>query len=187
LIWLSFLEMTSVVAIEICATAFPTETACYDWIKSQKNLGDLMRVKGFNLRHNANAKLLTDKEKKRPVFQWSQGLGLFTGLRFERPIPNVVVAFATGDKWAPTDFPAPLPSTVQHEQEKAEKQRARLELIRQQKAERDRLKPERAAKRKRAKKPTTKKSAKKYLKEQEDAIGIKLDESIPDPQAVDGI
>lgn len=170
--------MTSVAAIELCATTYVDERACFDWIKSQRDVADLLRVKGFSLRHNANAKILTDKEKKRPVWQWSQPLGSFKSLNFTRPNTTVVVAFATGDKWAPIDFPAPLPATVQHEKEIAENKRIRLEAIRAKKAERDKLKPPKAPKRKRAKK-TNKKTAKAYLKEQEDEIGIKLAEPEP--------
>jgi hypothetical protein len=136
--------MTQVVALEFCADFFKTEEDCYTWLRNS-DYADLLRVKGFSLRRNANAKILTT-ERKRAVWKWNQGLGTFTGLMLQRPVSVVVLVLAAGPKFSQMEMPALLQSTVLHEKNKMEKHKARVEALRIKRAEEAKLKPPKPAK-----------------------------------------
>lgn len=166
--------MTDVVAIEFCEEYFKTEKQCYEWILNSK-YSELIRVTGFNLRRNGQAKLLTN-EKKRSVHQWSQGLGTYSALRIERPESCVVVAISSGQRFAPTDLPAPLQKTIDKERKKAENHRIRVEAARARRVEEAKNRPPKVSKRKNAtgKQSRKRKSAAAFLAELEDPYGIKV-------------
>ena len=126
------IQMTQVVGIEFCSTFFKDEKECLNWLKGNK-WEDLCRVKGFKLRRNGQAKILT-QERKRSVFQWTQGYGTFPRLDVTRYAEPVVIVTGSGNRFAPIDYPSPLPSTVEHEKKKADRHAARLEKMRAEKA-----------------------------------------------------
>lgn len=133
--------MTHVVAIEFCADFFKTVANCMDWIKSQPEYSELLRVHRFGLRRNANAKLLTS-ERKRAVWMWKESyLGSHTRLAFHRPLPYVIIAVSDGPRFAPIDIPALLPSTVANEEKKAAAKRKRMEENKIKREEKNRTKP----------------------------------------------
>lgn len=164
--------MTNVVAIEFCEDFFKSETACYDWIRHSEYL-ELLRVSGFNLRRNGQAKLLTS-ERKRVVFQWSQGLGNFTAIHFHRPQSTVIIATAAGPRFTPVDLPTPLPKTVERERKKKEAHEARVAAAREKRKAVEVTKTP-GKNRKGGRKPIKKrKTAAAYLQELEDTIGVKV-------------
>lgn len=167
--------MTSVVAIEFCADFFKTESMCYDWLRNSQ-WSDLLRVKGFSLRRNGQALLLTT-ERKRSVYRWSQGLGSYSSLNIDRPISTVCLALASGVRFTPTDLPTPLPATIERERLKKERHAARVAQLRAKREEEQKNKPPKERKRKKSTKG--KKPKKEKITPVE--VGIKLEE-----ESVDG-
>jgi hypothetical protein len=121
--------MSNVVAIEFDCDFFKeSEDNCYQWLK-QSDYSDLARIKGFYLRRNGNAKILT-YERKRPVFQWSQGLWSHEAIELKKPIPYVTIALARKPRFALADYPPKLLSTIAHEKLKEDNHQARLTMQR---------------------------------------------------------
>src|SRR5690242_3673705 len=125
--------MTNVVGIEFCTSFFKDINACKDWISKSEHC-DLARVQGFHLRKNNTPRFLTN-ERKRTVWKWDMGYGKFQALRIKRyGATPVVVIVADGPRFVTTDFPAPLPATIEYEKEKKKRQE---EANRKRKATRD--------------------------------------------------
>jgi len=140
--------MTNVIGIEFCADYYKNEDDCYAWIQ-QSDFHGLLRVKGFSLRRNKQAKLLTN-ERHRSVWRWSLPLGTYKEINVHRPNSLVVIFEAAGSRFAPTELPALLPSTVKHEQEKKEKHEARMAEQRAIRALKNKDKPPKEKKSKKA-------------------------------------
>lgn len=122
---------------------------CMEWIKNSK-YSDLLRVKNFNLRKNAQAVFLTT-ERKRAVYKWTQGWGSYPRLEVERYPTPVVVIIGSGNRFSPVDLPTPLASTVAHEKAKAERHAARVAELRAKRAEKALLEPKEAKGKRKAK------------------------------------
>jgi hypothetical protein len=163
--------MTSIVAIEFCAATYKTEKVCYGWLMAN-GWSDLMRVKGFSLRRNNQAKVLTN-ERKRKVFQFSQGLGNHTSLEISRPESTIVIITAGGSRFPATSFPALLPATVEKERKKKEDHERRVAAARAERAEKAKLLPPKEKSSKKSKKRKTT-SAAAFLADCETAYGIKV-------------
>lgn len=151
--------MTQVVGIEFCTDFFKDEKTCLAWLKANQ-WEDLCRVKGFKLRKNAQSKILTN-ERKRGVYQWSLGYGTYPRLDVKRYAEPVVIVTGTGNRFAPTDFPAPLPSTVAHERQKAARHAVRVAKLRADKQARLEAEGPKEPKPKRKKTSTAKANKKK--------------------------
>jgi hypothetical protein len=164
--------MTQIVGIEFCADFFKDEKECFKWIKDSE-WSDLIRVKGFKLRRNAQARILTT-ERKRPVFQWTQGYGSHACMQVLRPISTMAIVLATGARFAPTDLPTPLPANINHEKEKAERHADRVAKLRAERAAKALLEPPKEKKRKKSSKGGPKK--KKTETHMEAQYGVKLDQ-----------
>jgi hypothetical protein len=177
--------MTNVVAIELCEDFFKDEDRAQKWI-AKSQYADVLRVVGFNLRRNGQAKLLTN-EKKRPVFQWNSGLGMYTGINIERPMSTVVVATAAGTKWTAVDLPHPLEATIQREKQKAANHKARVEAQRLKREEEAKNKPPKVKKTRKDGKPHAtrkRKTPASYLNEVTDPYGVNVGEG-PHPTGLE--
>lgn len=147
--------MTDVIAVEICADFFKTSDEVYNWI-STSEYKELLRVKGFTLRRNGQAKILTT-ERKRPVWQWTIGLGTHQVLEVRRPHQLVCVIVARGARFPPCDLPPLLSKTIEREKLKKEKHEERVALQRAKREEEAKKNPESARKKRKESKNESKK------------------------------
>jgi hypothetical protein len=167
--------MTSVVAIEFCASEFKSEQACREWIKNSE-YQDLERIKGFHVRKNKQASYLTP-EKPRPVFRYVCGVHSYPQLDVKRH-PFVVVVTGSGTKFTQAEIPAMLPANILRDQKRKEDRRIRMEALRRFKEETKKLLPPKPKKEKARAgiKETTKQPRKtRKQKKEEEAHGIKLE------------
>lgn len=165
--------MTQVVGIEFCADHFSDEKACYSWLAASQ-WADLGRVKGFKLRKNGTSRILTT-EKKRPVFQWTQGYGMYQSNCITRPISTVVLVEAHGPRFDPTQLPTPLAKNVAYEREKAERHAERVAKAREARLAKEAANPKPPKDKKRKKSATGSNKKRKTETHLESQYGVKLE------------
>ncbi len=136
--------MTDVVGIEFDIEKFNSTNDCAQWIKSRPELSFLLSNRQFRLL-SGQAKFLTDERRK--VWSWLR-VWQPTDFKLERPTRHVAVVRRIGSgTYDNLDLPTPLPTTEAkrkeqeyRRQEAERKRREKSELVRQKRAEKNRLK-----------------------------------------------
>lgn len=137
-----------IAAIEFCQQSFPTQDNCLAWLSQSTKFEYLLRMKDFKLRSQKKSMFLTSERRR--VWAYYVNTHKYRSLNLERPVPTAVVVTA-GDStpFAPVDLPTLLPSTVEKNQKKDErdlakkkKQQERKEKRREERTKRKELSAE---------------------------------------------